>query len=62
MKIVVIGAGLSGCVCAWRLAQEGHSVTLLEKGRGVGGGWLPEEWKVRESITGLNFLPCEIQE
>ena len=37
MKIVVIGAGISGCVCAWRLAQEGHSVTLLEKGRGVGG-------------------------
>ena len=37
MRVVVIGAGISGCVCAWRLAQKGHSVTLAEKGRGVGG-------------------------
>ena len=37
MKIVVIGAGISGSVCAWRLAREGHDVTLVEKGRGVGG-------------------------
>ena len=37
MRVVVIGAGISGCVCAWRLAQEGYSVTLVEKGRGVGG-------------------------
>jgi predicted NAD/FAD-dependent oxidoreductase len=37
MKIVVVGAGISGSVCAWRLAREGHEVTLVEKGRGVGG-------------------------
>ena len=37
MKIIVVGAGISGCVCAWRLARAGHEVTLLEKGRGVGG-------------------------
>ena len=37
MKIVVVGAGISGSVCAWRLAKEGHEVTLVEKGRGVGG-------------------------
>ena len=37
MKIVVVGAGISGSVCAWRLARDGHEVTLLEKGRGVGG-------------------------
>ena len=37
MKIVVVGAGISGCVCAWRLANSGHEVVLVEKGRGVGG-------------------------
>ena len=37
MKIVVVGAGISGCVCAYRLATAGHEVTLIEKGRGVGG-------------------------
>lgn len=37
MRIFVIGAGISGCVSAWKLAQCGHDVVLLEKGRGVGG-------------------------
>ena len=37
MKIVVVGAGISGCVCAYRLAEAGHDVILVEKGRGVGG-------------------------
>ena len=37
MKIVVVGAGISGSVCAWRLARDGHEVILVEKGRGVGG-------------------------
>ena len=36
MKIVVIGAGISGCVCAYLLSKAGHKVTLIEKGRGVG--------------------------
>ena len=37
MKIVVVGAGISGCVCAYQLSEAGHEVTLVEKGRGVGG-------------------------
>ena len=37
MKVLVIGAGISGCVSAWKLAQCGHDVLLVEKGRGVGG-------------------------
>ena len=37
MKIGVIGAGISGLVCARVLRKEGHQVTLLEKSRSLGG-------------------------
>ncbi|MEK9773361.1 MAG: FAD-dependent oxidoreductase [Opitutae bacterium] len=37
MKILVLGAGMSGCSCAQALVHSGHQVTLVEKGRGVGG-------------------------
>ncbi|MEA5577611.1 NAD(P)/FAD-dependent oxidoreductase [Anabaena sp. UHCC 0451] len=35
--IAVIGAGISGLVCAQRLRQAGYSVVVVEKSRGVGG-------------------------
>jgi renalase len=37
LKIIIIGAGISGCSCAHALALAGQQVTLVEKGRGVGG-------------------------
>lgn len=37
MKIAILGAGISGCVCASQLVRAGHEVTVIEKGRGVGG-------------------------
>ena len=37
MKIGVIGAGISGLVCARVLRKEGHQVTVLEKSRSLGG-------------------------
>ena len=37
MNIAIIGAGISGCSCAHQLTQAGHQVTVVEKGRGVGG-------------------------
>ena len=35
--VAVIGAGLSGIICARRLVSEGYSVCILDKSRGVGG-------------------------
>jgi predicted NAD/FAD-dependent oxidoreductase len=35
--VAVVGAGISGAVCANRLAAHGWQVTVFEKGRGPGG-------------------------
>ncbi len=36
-SVIVVGAGVSGLACARTLLDHGFSVTVLEKGRGVGG-------------------------
>jgi predicted NAD/FAD-dependent oxidoreductase len=33
----IVGAGISGLVCAQKLQDQGHSITLFDKARGVGG-------------------------
>lgn len=35
--IVIIGSGMAGLACARRLADAGLAVTVLDKGRGIGG-------------------------
>lgn len=45
MRVVVIGAGVGGMVCALRLAHAGHEVTVVEQGARVGGKlnvWEPD--------------------
>jgi glycine/D-amino acid oxidase-like deaminating enzyme len=36
-KLAVIGAGISGLICARQVQNAGWQVTVLEKSRGVGG-------------------------
>ena len=35
MKVVVVGAGISGLSTAWSLVKRGHAVTLLEQGASI---------------------------
>jgi predicted NAD/FAD-dependent oxidoreductase len=37
MRIAIVGAGMAGLACAEALAQQGHDLTVLDKGRGPGG-------------------------
>ena len=37
MRVAVVGAGIAGLMCAWRLQVAGHRVVVLEKDR-VGAG------------------------
>ena len=32
MKVVVMGAGLAGVTTAWKLARDGHKVTVIDHG------------------------------
>jgi UDP-galactopyranose mutase len=41
-RVLIVGAGLTGCTVAWRLAQEGFSCVLLERD-GVPGGLIRSE-------------------
>jgi predicted NAD/FAD-dependent oxidoreductase len=36
-RVVVVGAGIAGLLCARDLAAHGHTVTVLDKGRSPGG-------------------------
>jgi len=37
MRVIVVGAGLSGLTAARHIAAGGHDVTVLDKGRSSGG-------------------------
>src|ERR687894_801333 len=41
-RVLIIGAGLTGCTVAWRLAQEGIDSVLMER-EGVPGGLIRSE-------------------
>ena len=39
LHVVIVGAGFSGLIAGFRLAQAGIEFTILEKNTGVGGTW-----------------------
>ncbi len=48
MKIGIVGAGYTGLVAGYRLAQDGHEVTIFEASDKVGGlarGFRGNKWK-----------------
>jgi predicted NAD/FAD-dependent oxidoreductase len=56
MKFVVVGAGISGCVCAYELSKAGHEVVVVEKGRGVGGRMATRRMQGARIDHGAQFL------
>lgn len=54
MRIVIIGAGMSGLACAQALERMGHSVTLFDKGRGPGG-----RMSTRRVPLGETYIPFD---
>src|SRR4051794_41828554 len=61
VDVVVVGSGFGGSVTAYRLAAEGLSVAVLERGRGYPPGSFPRRpaemstafWGPAEQLYGL---------
>lgn len=59
MQIVVIGAGVVGALCAYRLARAGHAVTVVERdsvaaqASGRSFGWINASYHLSEAHFGL---------
>ena len=56
MQIAVIGAGISGLVCARRLVTEGHQVVVLEKSRSLGGRCATRKFGDHVVDTGVQYF------
>lgn len=43
-RVLIVGAGMSGLLAAWRLRQAGVDFTIVEKNDDVGGTWLENSY------------------
>lgn len=61
-QVVIIGAGLSGIMAARTLVQQGHQVTVLDKGKGVGGRMATRRLSQGLADTGAQFFTARTPE
>ncbi len=54
--IVVVGAGVAGLVCAWRLQRAGHDVQVLEQAQQFGGRVRVEQHGGHRIHAGAGFV------
>lgn len=54
--VIVLGGGASGCICANILSQAGYVVTVVEKGRGVGGRMATRRMEGARIDHGAQFM------
>lgn len=57
--VAVIGAGISGIVCAQRLHQAGYRTLVLEKSRGLGGRAATRRLEYSCADHGLRYLAAQ---
>jgi glycine/D-amino acid oxidase-like deaminating enzyme len=60
-RIVIIGGGITGALCAWELRRAGHTVTLLEA-RHIGAGsssrtaaGIRQQFSTPETVLGMRY-------
>jgi renalase len=61
-SVIIIGAGLSGIMAARTLTQQGHTVTILDKGASVGGRMATRRLSQGKADTGAQFFTARTPE
>jgi renalase len=56
MRIAVVGAGIAGVACARSLAEHGHAVTVLDRGRVPGGRMASRRFAGRYTDMGASYF------
>jgi glycine/D-amino acid oxidase-like deaminating enzyme len=54
VDVIVIGGGFAGLYAAWRLAQDGTSVALVERSDHLGGALWSQDWQGYLVDTGMH--------
>jgi len=62
LKILIIGAGMAGLSAARLLTQNGHEVTLLDKGHGVGGRMSTRKIELAKADHGAQYFSVKSPE
>lgn len=59
MRVLVVGAGVSGCMAALLAADAGHDVTVLEAGSEIGGTLRDVQVNGRIWFPNCQYMSCE---